>query len=54
MDDPFTERLTELLQITALLCRSINELIGGLNRQLAVVSDATAQRRTRTRRRARS
>ena len=51
MNDPVAKRLRDLLQITMKLHENIEELLGGLSKQLEALEDGIVRRRSGNRRR---
>ena len=51
MDDPVTKRLRDLLDITMKLRENIDELLGGLSKQLEALEKGMARSRSGNRRR---
>jgi hypothetical protein len=51
MNDPVTKRLRDLLQITMKLRENIEELLGGLSKQLEALEKGIVRGRSGTRRR---
>ena len=51
MDDPVAKRLRDLLDITMMLRENIDELLGGLSKQLEALEKGMARSRLGTRRR---
>jgi hypothetical protein len=51
MDDPVTKRLRDLLYVTMKLRENIDELLGGLSRQLEALEKGIGKSRSATRRR---
>jgi hypothetical protein len=51
MNDPVAKRLRDLLQITTKLRENIEELLGGLSKQLEALEEGIVRRRSGNRRR---